>query len=855
MFAKKSTILFGMFVVVIALLALTANSAYAAPIEKFPVTVTQPDGTVLNLFASGDEFYNWLHDAQGYTIIQDPDTGYYVYADLVNRKLAPTKFVAGKADPASAGLRPYLNISPDQKSEIRQAFLDQTKQAAGEISNAPTTGTINNLVVFIRFSGESEFTNATSTYTNMLNDSTAGANSLRNYYREVSYNALTVDSHLYPTPGATVVSYQDGHPRGYYQPWSATNTIGYTGGDSGTERRFREHTLLRDAITYVNGLGQFPSGAAIDGDGDGIVDGLTFIVSGGPTGWSSLLWPHQWSLYTYTVTINGKTVENYSFHLNDFLLTEGTGVLAHEMFHAIGAPDLYHYSGDGLTPVGGWDVMENTANPPQHMGCYMKFQYGHWIGSIPELSAFGTYSLNPLTSSTGNCYKIASPYSTTEYFVVEYRNATGTFESSLPGTGMLVYRINTLVTEGNRNGPPDEVYIYRPGGTPTVDGSVNTANFSSNVGRTAINDSTDPSSFLSNGSAGGLKICNVGASGVTISFDICGGPRFAISGNAGVGGAILSYTDGTPKTSTADGSGLYSFTVPSGWSGTVTPSKIGYTFSPVNRSYTNILADQTGQNYTVTPATIYRIYLPLVLQAAPAPGNFNKTAPVNGATGQSANPTLSWGASSGATSYEYCIDTSNDSTCNTSWISTAASTSVGLSGLTPAASYYWQVRANNVSSTTYADGGTWWSFTIASGPSGPTAGFWQSSGGSTKFYVTPDQITVRNFKILVNLPGCGSYWIYRNIPAGDVSISNNQFSFSGSFYASGTFDSSTAAHGASGLSSFGPICGYYWSGAWSWSATWQNGSQPTPMLAHAVGSGFMEAAPGTAGDYIAIPVK
>jgi hypothetical protein len=487
------------------------------------------------------------------------------------------------------------------------------------------------------------------------------------------------------------------------------------------------------------------------------------------------------------------------------------------------------------------------------MGCYMKFMYGKWIGSIPVLSAPGTYSLNPLTSSTNNCKKIASPYSTTEYFVVEYRNATGPFESSLPGTGMLVYRINTLVTEGNRNGPPDEVYIYRPGGTTTLDGSVNTANFSSNVGRTAINDSTDPSSFLSNGSAGGLKICNVGASGATISFDICGGPRFTISGNAGVGGAILSYTDGILKTATADGGGLYSFTVPSGWSGTVTPSKLGYSFYPVNRSYTNILANQTGQNYTVTPATIYRIYLPLVLKAAPAPGAFNKTAPANGATGQPANPTLSWGASSGATSYEYCIDTSNDNTCNTSWISTAASTGVGLSSLTPAATYYWQVRANSV---TYADGGTWWSFTIASGPSGPTPGYWQSSGGNTNFYVTPNQITVRNFKILVNLGSCGSYWIYRNIPAGDISILSNQFSSGGSFYASGTFDSSIAAHGTTGLSSFGPICGYYWSGGpWSWSATWQNGSQPTSMSAHAVGSGFMEAAPGTAGDYIAIPVK
>jgi hypothetical protein len=318
-------------------------------------------------------------------------------------------------------------------------------------------------------------------------------------------------------------------------------------------------------------------------------------------------------LWSHTATINGKTVGNYSLHLNDFLASEGTGVLAHEMFHALGAPDLYHYSSDGLAPVGAWDVMENTQNPPQHMGCYMKATYGLWISSIPVLSTPGTYTLNPLTSSTNNCYKIASPNSATEYFVVEYRRATGPFEGSLPGTGLLVYRINTLVSEGNRNGPPDAVYIYRPGGTLSVNGSVNTANFSSTVGRTAINDSTNPSSFLSNGSAGDLNLCNIGASNATISFDICAVSGFTISGNAGVGGATLSYTDGTLKTSTANDSGLYSFRVPSGWSGTVTPSKPGYTFSPVNRAYTNVLANQAGQDYTATLGP-HRIYLPRVIR-------------------------------------------------------------------------------------------------------------------------------------------------------------------------------------------------------------------------------------------------
>jgi hypothetical protein len=254
-------------------------------------------------------------------------------------------------------------------------------------------------------------------------------------------------------------------------------------------------------------------------------------------------------------------------------------------------------------------------------------------------------------------------------------------------------------------------------------------------------------------------------------------------------------------------------------------------------------------------STVKTIYLPLVSSPSPPPGGFNKIAPANGATGQPANPTLSWGASSGATSYEYCYDTTNDNACTT-WTSSGASTSVGLSGLTPA-TYYWQVRANNTGGTTLADGGAWWTFTSTGSSAGPTPGYWQSSAGYTNFYVTADRSIVREFSILVNLPGCGTYWIYRTNPAGDAPISSNQFSFSGPFYASGTFDSSTTAHGISGLNSYGPVCGSNWMGGpWSWSATWQDSSQPASISsARADGTGFLEAASETTGSYIAVPVK
>ena len=78
---------------------------------------------------------------------------------------------------------------------------------------------------------------------------------------------------------------------------------------------------------------------------------------------------------------------------------------------------------------------------------------------------------------------------------------------------------------------------------------------------------------------------------------------YTISGNAGVAGAVLSYTDGTPQTVTADSSGNYSITVPYYWSGTITPALTGYTFIPANRSYTHIMANQSAQNFTALSNT------------------------------------------------------------------------------------------------------------------------------------------------------------------------------------------------------------------------------------------------------------
>lgn len=59
-------------------------TAYAAPINNHPYTIEQPDGSVIDCFMSGDEYFNYIHDENGYLIKKDEETGYYVYVDFVD---------------------------------------------------------------------------------------------------------------------------------------------------------------------------------------------------------------------------------------------------------------------------------------------------------------------------------------------------------------------------------------------------------------------------------------------------------------------------------------------------------------------------------------------------------------------------------------------------------------------------------------------------------------------------------------------------------------------------------------------------------------------------------------------------
>ena len=69
--------------------------------------------------------------------------------------------------------------------------------------------------------------------------------------------------------------------------------------------------------------------------------------------------------------------------------------------------------------------------------------------------------------------------------------------------------------------------------------------------------------------------------------------------NMPVAGVTMNFSGiGTTTTNT---NGYYSKQVTSGWTGTVTPSKSGYTFTPPSRSYNNVINDMSNENYQGCP--------------------------------------------------------------------------------------------------------------------------------------------------------------------------------------------------------------------------------------------------------------
>jgi parallel beta-helix repeat protein len=137
---------------------------------------------------------------------------------------------------------------------------------------------------------------------------------------------------------------------------------------------------------------------------------------------------------------------------------------------------------------------------------------------------------------------------------------------------------------------------------------------------------------------------NLGSDVITVTYTV---PTATISGHvrtsggAGVDAVTMGGLPGSPVT---DASGYYAGIVSVGWSGTVTPSRAGGTFTPPSRTYTDVAANQTNQDYVASGIVVPTISV---------------TAPNGGETWQAGtSQAITWTSNGGvgAVKIEYSTD-------------------------------------------------------------------------------------------------------------------------------------------------------------------------------------------------------
>lgn len=147
----------------------------------------------------------------------------------------------------------------------------------------------------------------------------------------------------------------------------------------------------------------------------------------------------------------------------------------------------------------------------------------------------------------------------------------------------------------------------------------------------------------------------------------------------------------------------------------------------VSETFLTVKIEQCSNSGTEYCLTIWQstkfIGLPNLteLESSPAPKiiGYNKTTPANGSTVSMSDLTntyylLQWTDAliDDTDRYQYCIDETNNNSCDSSWITRDSLYSGGPSDFTLVSghTYYWQVRTRDTD--VYANGGAWWSFTV-----------------------------------------------------------------------------------------------------------------------------------------------
>ena len=444
----------------IIIASLFAAFASAAPADRTPFTVLQPDGSKLTLVLTGDEHAHYLSTVDGLPVNVD-GSGCY-------------RYITGYAG-AGEVLSPMPASNPQSRDDAEQAFvkglledgvavqaaewqqIKRVKSLASKSVNKipafPNEGEVRGLVILVEFNDRRfESGNDNARFDSMLNEVDYSGESYGS-----AYDYFFAQSHGQFQPHFDV-----------YGPVTLSNDYSFYGrNDSWSGDDLNADLMINEACTLLDDeidFGQY------DHNDDGIVD-LVFVMYAGygenSGADSNTIWPHASDLRYYfdnPVVKDGKTIGPYACSCelrgnehSSVVSTAGIGVFCHEFSHCLGLMDMYDTNGSNGgngRGYGSYSIMDvgcynNSGYTPCSYTAYERMVIG-WL-TPTELGDEYHENLSLTDLNVRNeAYAIYNPDNRDEFFVLENRQQTG-WDSALPASGMLISHIDYKAEDWETN--------------------------------------------------------------------------------------------------------------------------------------------------------------------------------------------------------------------------------------------------------------------------------------------------------------------------------------------------------------------------------------------------------------------
>ncbi|HRS67858.1 MAG TPA: M6 family metalloprotease domain-containing protein [Paludibacteraceae bacterium] len=580
---------------------LVVLTSHAVPAYRGLIDVKQPDGTTLNVYLHGDEFFHYKTTEDGF-LVKENENGVLEYAELsANNVITP---IGIKARPVTE--RTAVDVDVLSKLKANDALsseftMNQRKTAKAKkhaALKAAKVGDVNlaprGLVILVSYKDKAfQETNTREAMDEMLNGESYGYNgatgSAKQYFSDQSKGAYAP---IFDVVGPVTVS----------QDMSYYGENDSYGNDKNVDKLVAEACSLANTQCEVDFT-------KYDNDGDGFVDFVYIIYAGyGENAGAdpATIWPHNFYMEYYsggTPIFDGKKVNNYacSSELNgkSGTIRAGIGTFCHEFSHVLGLPDYYDTDNgtnyDNNATPGMWTLMDqgsynNSGKTPPNYSAYDKYFLG-W--NTPTLmNAPANVTLNPafmhdyrVVTAAGT---LPSPRSTSVAWYFENRQNLD-WDAFLPGHGLLVTKVqyNSSAWYGNKpnNGTPMYYDIVEADGVSTGGDAGDTYPGTSN--RTSYTPT------------GAYTLTSIAEDLDVITFKFMGGAsQYTVTFNAG--------THGTCATS--------SLTESASGSGVVLPQATGnanYTFVGWSTSSAALTADAGvagAKYYPTSNCTLYAVY-------------------------------------------------------------------------------------------------------------------------------------------------------------------------------------------------------------------------------------------------------